>query len=149
MVEKYTHKSGQLSDNIKSQDTQAQLAWLDSELAASRAPVKLVFGHHTMFSGGSGHGDTPEVIAEVLPILKRHGVRAYINGHDHDLQHIRRECIDIIATGAGSEVRPVQAVEGTQFCAAQSGFTILTLTPTAVNLEFRNYLGQSLYKATI
>lgn len=148
LVAKYAD-GGKAADTVRGQDTDAQMAWLDRELGASTATHKLVFGHHTMFSGGSGHGNTPEIIARVLPILKRNGVRAYINGHDHDLQHIRREGLDIICTGAGSEVRPVSAVEGTRFCVSQSGFSVLTLTPSAVKLEFRNYLGETLYSTSL
>ncbi len=148
LVAKYGD-STKTADEVHSQDPKAQLAWLDHELGASTADTKLVFGHHTMFSGGSGHGDTAEIIANVLPILKQHGVKAYINGHDHDLQHIQRDGLDIICTGAGSEVRPVREVPGTRFCASQSGFSILTLTPSSMHLEFRDYLGQTLYSAAI
>lgn len=149
LVHEYAARPGMLGENIKGQDTGAQLAWLDRELAASTAKIKLVFGHHTMFSGGSGHGNTPEMIDRVLPILKKHGVLAYVNGHDHDLQHIVREDLNVVCSGAGSEVRPVAAVEGTKFCLSQSGFSIFTVYPDSVALEFRNYLGKSVYSAVL
>ncbi len=149
LVESYGHKPGPRGDNVRAQDGAAQLAWLDRELAASTAPRKIVFGHHTLFSGGSAHGDTPEIVARVLPILKARGVFAYINGHDHDLQHIQRDGLHVICSGAGSEVRPVARVEGTQFCVSQSGFAVVTLTPAGMAVEFRDYLGQSLYKAEL
>ena len=149
LVHEYAAKPGVIGVNVKSQDTVAQLAWLDSELAASTAPVKLVFGHHTMFSGGSGHGNTPEMIERVLPILKAHKVTAYINGHDHDLQHIVRDGMNVICTGAGSEVRPVSKVEGTQFCASQSGFSLFRLGAQGLHLDFIDYTGATLYSTTI
>ena len=86
-----------------------------------------MFGHHTIRSGGSGHGETPELVELVRPILERRGVQAYINGHDHDLQHISDGGVDYICCGAGSEVRPVKAVKGTKFCLSRSGFAALTL----------------------
>ena len=149
LVHDYALKIGSLGDNVKSQDTAAQLAWLDAELTASTAPIKLVFGHHTMFSGGSGHGNTPEIIDRVLPILRAHKVTAYINGHDHDLQHIIRDGMNVICTGAGSEVRPVSAVEGTQFCASQSGFSLFRLGTQGLHLDFIAYTGATLYSAAI
>ncbi len=126
-----------------------QLAWLERELASSSAPWKLVFGHHTIRSGGSGHGDTPEMVEKVLPILQRHKVQAYICGHDHDLQHIVNDGLHYIVTGAGSEVRPVTAVKGTRFCASTSGFVALQLTSDELVLVFRDLHGTNLYKASI
>ena len=102
-----------------------------------------------MYSGGSGHGDTPELTLLLDPLLRKHGVQAYINGHDHDLQHIRRTGVDYICCGAGSEVRPVQSIEGTLFCMARSGFAILSSGANALALEFRDYVGATVYRATI
>jgi acid phosphatase len=127
----------------------AQVRWLDEQLGESRAPWKLVIGHHTIYSGGSGHGDTPETALLIDPLLHKHGVAAYINGHDHDLQHIRRGGVDYVCCGAGSEVRPVQAVEGTLFCAARSGFAAMRSDAESLSLEFRDFTGASLYQATI
>jgi acid phosphatase len=150
LVHEYATKVGDaIAANVKSQDTTAQMAWLDRELDASTAKWKLVIGHHTIYSGGDTHGNTPEMTGRVLPILKKHQVTAYINGHDHDLQHIRRDGLTFICTGAGSEVRPVKAIEGTQFCLSQSGFSVITVSADAVYLEFRNYLGESVHKANL
>ena len=135
--------------NVRTQDAPAQLAWLERELAASQARYKLVFGHHTLFSGGSTHGDTPDLIARLLPILQRHRVTAYVNGHDHDLQHIVRDGIDCVCTGAGSEVRPVSHVAGTRFCVARSGFSVITVRDGQARLEFRDCTGASLYRGDL
>jgi len=126
-----------------------QLAWLDAALAASKARWKIVYGHHTIRSGGSGHGDTPELVAQLLPILQRRGVQAYICGHDHDLQHIVRDGLTYVLTGAGSEVRPVRVVEGTKFCLELSGFTAFTLRGTELGFSFRDAQNAVLYQATI
>ena len=138
-----------IAANVASQDVSAQLRWLDEQLGKSTAPWKLVVGHHTIYSGGSGHGDTPETKDLILPLLKKHGVQAYINGHDHDLQHIRRGAVDYICCGAGSEVRPVKAIEGTLFCAARSGFAAVRSEPDVLTVEFRDFTGASLYRAAI
>ncbi len=138
-----------MAANVKTQDAGAQLAWLDRELAASQARFKFVFGHHTLFSGGSTHGDTPDLIARLLPVLTAHRVTAYVNGHDHDLQHIVRDRLDCICTGAGSEVRPVSAIAGTKFCAARSGFSIISVRGGQVHLEFRDYTGAGLYRTEL
>jgi tartrate-resistant acid phosphatase type 5 len=149
MADLANREEGRAAANVRSQDTDAQLAWLDHELSASNARWKLVIGHHTVFSGGSTHGTTPEMIKRVLPILQKHRVPAYINGHDHDLQHIERDGITFVCTGAGSEVRPVKAIEGTKFCTAQSGFSVITVTADTLHLEFRNYRGETVYQTQI
>jgi tartrate-resistant acid phosphatase type 5 len=138
-----------IAANVVSQDVPAQLRWLDEQLSRSTAPWRLVFGHHTIYSGGSGHGDTPETTELIEPLLRKHGVQAYINGHDHDLQHIRRGGVDYLCCGAGSEVRPVQAVTGTLFCAARSGFAALRSSPDSLSVEFRDFTGAILYRGEI
>ncbi len=150
LVHKYRQKvEGNIAANVATQDVDAQLRWLDAELGSSTAPWKLVIGHHTLHSGGSAHGDTLELQQLIEPLLKKHRVQAYINGHDHDLQHIRRGGVDFIGCGAGSEVRPVASVEGTLFCAERSGFASITSSPDAMRLEFRDFTGASLYRGAI
>ena len=135
--------------NVASQDVPAQLQWLDRELAASQARVKFVFGHHTLFSGGSTHGDTPDLIKRLLPILQAHRVTAYVNGHDHDLQHIVRDGVDCVCTGAGSAVRPVSRVDGTRFCVARSGFSVISVRGGQAQVAFHDYTGASLYRGQL
>lgn len=148
-VERYRADDGMIGRNTRSQDTKPQLAWLDHALSQSRAKWKIVTGHHPIRSGGSGHGDQPEIIAQVLPILNRHGVQAYIAGHDHDLQHIRRDGIDMIQCGGGMEARPVQPVEGTRFCRAAAGFGMVRIAGDLLSFDLRDERGASLYNASI
>lgn len=138
-----------IAANVAIQDVPAQLRWLDEQLSGSTAPWKLVIGHHTIYSGGSGHGDTPETTELIEPLLHKHGVQAYINGHDHDLQHIRRDGVDYLCCGAGSEVRPVQSVTGTRFCEARSGFAAIRSSLDSLSLEFRDFTGATLYRGEI
>jgi tartrate-resistant acid phosphatase type 5 len=150
LVHKYREKVHEaIAANVAAQDVPAQLEWLDRTLSESTAPWKVVVGHHTIYSGGSGHGDTPETTELIVPILHRHGVQAYINGHDHDLQHIRRDGVDYVCCGAGSEVRPVQSIEGTLFCAERSGFAAMHSTPELLTFEFRDFTGAKLYQSAI
>ncbi|GAC1672802.1 MAG: metallophosphoesterase [Steroidobacteraceae bacterium] len=138
-----------ITANVSAQDVAAQLRWLDEALGESNATWKLVIGHHTLRSGGSQHGDTPAMVERVEPLLQKHGVAAYINGHDHDLQHVRRGPLNYIGSGAGSEVRPVAAIEGTRFCASVSGFAAVSLHPEQLELRFRDFTGAKLYHAKI
>lgn len=129
------------------EDTAPQLAWLRAALARSRAPWKIVVGHHPIYSGS--HGDSPALIAQVVPLLEAFGVQAYINGHDHDLQHIRRGRVDYICTGAGSRGGRVAQVLGTRFCRGQPGFAAFRLGPHAMELSFHDAAGDRLYAAEV
>ena len=150
LVHRYREKvENNIAANVATQDVDGQLRWLDAELGRSTAPWKLVIGHHTLHSGGSAHGDTAEVVELIEPLLKKHRVQAYINGHDHDLQHIRRGGVDFIGSGAGSEARPVAPVEGTLFCAERSGYASISSSPDVLRLKFRDFTGARLYRGTI
>lgn len=54
----------------------------------SSAKWKIVVGHHAIRSAGH-HGETPELIHHLLPLLEANNVDFYINGHDHSLEHIK------------------------------------------------------------
>ncbi len=150
LVNEYREKvHSKIADNVRTQDTAAQLAWLDAELGRSTAAWKIVFGHHTIYSGGSEHGNTSELLAQIKPILERHGVQAYLNGHEHDLQHIRVGQIDYICSGAGSEVRPTGPIPGTRFCLARSGFAKFKMIRDSLELSFVDYMGASVYHTVI
>ena len=124
-----------------------QIAWLNNALAHSTAPWKIVLGHHPVYSGA--HQNEPVLITRVVPLMERYGVQAYINGHDHDLQHIRRGALDYICTGAGSDVDEVEAVEGTQFYKSEPGFSLFVLQGDVLRFEFRDLYGSTLYQASI
>ncbi|MDB5470530.1 MAG: hypothetical protein JWR84_2090 [Caulobacter sp.] len=140
---------GAMALNLAGQDPAAQLDWLDRELGRSTAAVKLVFGHHTIYSGSLIHGNNPELIETLVPILQRRGVRAYINGHDHDMQHIRIDKLDYVCSGAGSEVRPTGRLDGTLFAMSRSGFAVFRLSGATLQLEFRDFNGSMVYGAEV
>ncbi|KAI3778747.1 hypothetical protein L2E82_08130 [Cichorium intybus] len=73
-------------------------------LDESSATWKIVVGHHTIFSAGS-HGNTQELVDQLLPILEAKEVDLYINGHDHCLQHISspKSQIQFLTSGGGSK----------------------------------------------
>ncbi|MDO9338065.1 MAG: hypothetical protein EON95_15785 [Caulobacteraceae bacterium] len=111
-------------------------------------PLKLVFGHHTIYSGSPTHGDNPALIARLAPILEARGVTAYVCGHDHDLQHIRVGAVDYICAGAGSESRKTGRRDGTLFAAAYPGFAVFSTTREGLKLAFRDTSGATRYAAT-
>jgi acid phosphatase len=137
---------------VAGQDPAAQLAWLDAALAKSQADWKLVIGHHPVYSGGDGHGGQggmPDLQAKLDPILQRHRVPFYLNGHDHDLQHVQRGATHYVCTGAGSKMRPQCFMVGSDFCSLDSGFTAFALTRQTLHVAYRDYKGAELHVVDI
>lgn len=135
-------------NKVNAQDVGRQLAWFEDALVASTARWKIVVGHHPIYSGGE-HGDTPELIATVLPLLKQHGVQAYFNGHDHDLQHLMAGRVHLFDSGAGSEFRDTAKTAHTKFARACSGFTTVSLHADAMHVRMIDSLGRVLYTTSV
>jgi acid phosphatase len=91
-----------LGSEISSGEQQAQRAWLIAELAASTARYKLVFGHHGIYSIGPHGGEMR--MKELDDVLRKYGVTAYVNGHDHCLYHISRDGLHYVCSGGGSKI---------------------------------------------
>lgn len=131
---------------IPQQDTVAQRRWLDSALTASTATWKLVVGHHHVYSGGKR--DTNEDLEPFLvPRLERHGVAAYICGHEHVLQHIRRpgQKMEYFISGAGSDVRAPGNATGTVYSEGRQGFMAFTATSAELLVQAIDFTGQVRY----
>lgn len=94
--------------HVSGQNTKIQVRWLDSVLTYTKAKWKLVIGHHPVYSDGSKHGSTNELIDEILPILKKHKTTAYLCGHDHILEHIHSDNMKFFVVGGGAKVREVK-----------------------------------------
>ncbi len=98
--EKFPHNLR--GDKIRLGDRAAQRAWLASAMRNSPAKIKLVIGHHGIYSVGK-HGGQMEM-KELDDVIRAGGASAYINGHDHCLYHIQKGGLDYVCSGAGSEV---------------------------------------------
>jgi len=136
-----------------------QLAWLDHALSASKADWKIVIGHHPVYSGrlvGAGKSrasdkterttsGSPDLIAMLDPILQRHKVPLYMNGHDHDLAHTHRGMTHYVCTGAGSQMADhCDLGGGSDFCSLQSGFVACAVNRSRLRIAYRDYTGAEL-----
>ena len=131
------------------ESSERQVAWLASALAESTAPWKIVIAHHPVYSGGI-HGDTPYVIQHVLPLLEKYQVQAYLNGHDHDLQHLQAGKVNLFCSGAGSTVRETKNTAHTKFARGGcSGFIAAALQADKLEVRLLDDYGQMLYTTTV
>lgn len=101
--------------HVLGQDTHKQLRWIDSVLASSKAVWKIVVGHHPIYSSVGNHGNTRELIDNVLPLLQKYGVQIYLCGHEHFLQYLVHGNINFFVCGGGSVSRPVSEREDVKF----------------------------------
>jgi tartrate-resistant acid phosphatase type 5 len=149
MVKSY-YKNGKepTRPNVITQDVPKQLAWFKAALAASKAQWKIVIGHHPIYSGG-GHGDMPELIENILPLLQEHKVQAYFNGHDHDLQHLVAGNVNLFDTGAGSQHTLTFYTKRSKFAKSCSGFTTVSLQPDKMAVRMIDNRGNQVYATSV
>ena len=122
----YTFKRNQvqffaLDTNINA-DWKNQLTWLEKELSLSKAPWKVVFGHHPIYSSGH-YGVNQSFIKIFTPLFQKYGVQLYINGHDHTYERTRAiNGTTYLVTGAGAGTRPIGRSEWTEYSAEKLSF---------------------------
>ncbi|HTD27918.1 MAG TPA: tartrate-resistant acid phosphatase type 5 family protein [Xanthomonadaceae bacterium] len=135
---------------VDGQDTQAQLRWLEAELAKSKAKWKFVVGHHHVYSGGK-RSTQIELEQAIVPLMKKYGVQVYLCGHEHDLQVIQRPGgkITYLVSGAGAEHRPTGKTDGTLFSLSAFGFMALSLKADQLKVQVVDDTGATRYETTV
>jgi hypothetical protein len=92
-----------------------QHAWLEQELADAqeRGVITFVQVHHSPFSSGP-HGRSPgkgqdkdehsgQPIRSLIPLFRKHGVRAVFSGHDEMYEHSIVEGVHFLCIGIGGD----------------------------------------------
>jgi tartrate-resistant acid phosphatase type 5 len=134
---------------VQGQDPKAQVRWLESVLGESRARWKIVVGHHPIYAAAGAHGDTKELVADVLPVLEKYGVRVYFCGHDHVLQHLVHGKLNLFVCGGGATHRAVKERADVKFGAGSAGFLAMTLTAGSAEAAYIDDRGRELYRTRI
>lgn len=135
--------------HVLGQDINKQLHWIDSVLAYSHASWKIVIGHHPIYSSVDKHGNTRELIEDVLPLLQKYGVQIYFCGHQHFLQHLVHGNVNFFVCGSGSISIPVSDREDVKFGVDSPGFLSMTITPESAKAIYFDDKGKNLYSTTI
>lgn len=138
-----------LDTNVNANWSQ-QLPWLRSSLAASKAPWKVVVGHHPIYSAGL-YGNDADAQGRLGPLFKKYGVQLYLNGHEHDYE--RTKVIDgttYLTLGiGGAHLRPILANGNTAVCASVHGFVELEASPTSLTINAWDSQGKPIDQATL
>jgi tartrate-resistant acid phosphatase type 5 len=141
--------------DIKDQEPQKQLAWINKTLSEASADVKwkIVVGHHPHYTAGprAKNYDTLAIRKALSNIFEQNKVDIYLAGHDHSLQHLKPEGpTNVFITGAGSELTGV--TPGTQyskFQASENGFMYFSVSAEKMAVKVINYEGKMLYNTTL
>ncbi len=129
-------------------DTRRQLAWIDSVLAHAPEPWKIVVGHHPIRSVGTDHGDQPELIRQLQPLLTKYGVQVYLCGHSHTLQHLTTGGTTeyIISGGGGAPLGGVAPAPPARFAVTEAGFAVLSVNTDSLRVSFIDATGANRYR---
>lgn len=68
---------------------QAQLKWLETELARSTDRWKVAYFHHPLYSSGGRHGSETDLRAVVEPLFIKYGIDVVFAGHEHFYERIK------------------------------------------------------------
>lgn len=130
-----------------------ELAWLEMELKRPRTTSFLVvIGHHPVYSNGI-HGDHPVLIRDWDPLFRKHGVHAYLAGHDHDMQHLEFEghpTSFVISGGGGAELTnpTIDPAQRGPYEQKVYGFSHLSVTQERMTLRHLDSTGRVLHAFT-
>lgn len=116
----------------------------------SRAPWRVVVGHHPVISSGY-HGTFPrdEVrrMRDLIPTLRETNADFFIGGHDHHQELIRGEFLHLIS-GAGSS--PVMAIQlrrttiyPTEIRREPIGFAVAEISARSIRVRFYDSNGKT------
>jgi hypothetical protein len=111
-------------DSLTGTVSNAELSWLQSDLAAHPGQCTLAYWHHPLFSSG-WVGNSPGV-APIWKILYAAHADVVLNGHDHMYERFAQQDPNHLATAAGIR----------EFVAGTGGETLFTMGTTQPNMQF-------------
>ncbi len=121
-----------------------QLDWIKKILAdtANESGVKwrVAYGHHPMYTSGVHLNERRISVLrrDLFPVLKAANVDLYICGHDHDMERLKVDGVDMLIAGSGgADLRKVRHQEADSIFAAKSyGFLDIDITDQHIAAQF-------------
>ncbi len=112
-----------------------QLDWLAKSLAESKAPWKIVFGHHPIYSSGM-HGGNKDLARDLPTLFAKYGVQLYLCGHDHNYERSQNlNGTTYIVHGAGANTRSVGKSDFTAYSEAKLSFVVIEVAAKEIRTE--------------
>jgi len=124
--------------------SEKQFEWIKKTLAATAnepgVQWRIVYGHHPMYTSGVHLNQRRIGVLrrDLFPVLKAAGVDVYICGHDHDMERLQVEGMDMLIAGSGgADLRKVRHQEADSIFAAKSyGFLDIDITADHIAAQF-------------
>ncbi len=133
----------------------AEAAFVAEQAAGCDARLCFLVGHHPPATAGEHRTDeTPETLARMQRLLDAGGgrIRAWLGGHDHDLQHLRTSAgLDVLVSGAGSQGRWREKFEETSaggrllFATVRWGYGVVEVSTDGWRYRFEDDRAEPLY----
>ncbi|HQR19374.1 MAG TPA: metallophosphoesterase [Burkholderiaceae bacterium] len=127
-----------LNSNVDAAPGSPQHAWLQNDLAASKARCLLAYWHHPVFSSGP-HGNDPRMV-EVYRLLNRAGADIVLVGHDHIYERFAPQDAD----GRSDPQRGVRS-----FTVGTGGARLYSLRTPQPNSEYRDNSSYGVLRLTL
>lgn len=156
----YALEFGSLADFLFIDTTPIAEGWRDSDdvLCLARGALtgtskrwRFVVGHHPLYGSG-GHAisfwSEPRRMRALRSILEKAGVSAYLAGHDHHLELVRKNDIAYLVSGSASRLRRALPMRHAEFREARHGFAELEITKDRVRIRFHRVDGSRCCDAT-
>ena len=148
------YSNSEYGPNVKTQDSTRQKKWIEKELGRKdpRIKWKIVVGHHPMYTGSirTEDYDVQAVRHSLDALLNKYNVDAYLAGHDHSLQHIKREgSLHYIISGAASERTFTKLINGSKMAASVYGFFTFSFSTQSFVIQAVDEYGRVIYRNTI
>lgn len=140
-------------DTVDMSQWQEQEQLIKSAFADVEKPPKwkIIAGHHPVFSFGK-HGDNEALIKWLHPLMKSVGVDVYLSGHDHILELIDKneKPLYLVSGGGGKSLYNIKNSDNSlRFAESKYGFSLLTVEPSQLVVEFFNEEGKQEYHMEI
>lgn len=128
-----------------------QRQWLQSELAKSKTPWKIVYAHHPIYSSGQ-HGSSKALIRDLKPLLEAYRVPLYLAGHDHEYERFapKNGVTYIVSGGGGASLRKFnKPVAGSLLRLSVHHFMRIKIKDDTLTFDVLDGTGQQIDTGTI
>jgi tartrate-resistant acid phosphatase type 5 len=124
-------------------------AMIRGTFADSKAPWRVVVGHHPVISSG-WHGyfprDEVKRMRELIPVLRETKADFYICGHDHHMELLRGRMLHLVSGAGSSPIRPVKLRTSTVFpeeiVRERIGFAVVEITAKTIRVRIYDANGK-------
>ena len=145
---------------------QPYLNLLENQLRMSTAEYKMVAGQYHVYTVTDGDDSIPELERFLVPLMKKYGVLAYINGNKRNTEHFFLDGIHYITVGNGCGKDQIAAEpwiqvgahmgkivgskdEGVRYAQGVSSFGVMEVTDSSMVLHLFDEDLNHIYNTTI